>query len=363
MQMKDLFTKGKAFIERHERTLMPAFLAFGFLVDAVTLRRVDLLPETILVYAYLTVAAAVILLIHLHEEKKLPRFLEEKLVPLFPLALSYVFGSLFSAFLVFYVKSASIADSWPFLAVLCAVAVGWELIKKHQTIFVLHATLFFLGLLSFSIFATPLWTGRLGTDVFFMSLGVALAVFAVFSALLYITGKRRFLQSAGALSASVFLVASAVVFLYFTDAIPPIPLALKDIGVYHSVVREGDSYSLLTERESLLERLFGATVHAAPGESVYVFSSVFTPVAIQTDIIHRWEQYDEHSRKWIDASLVRFPVSGGREKGYRGFSEKLSVSAGRWRVSVETPDGRVIGRISFSVMPVGAVPALVEIIR
>ncbi len=342
---------------------MPAFLLFGFIVDGLTLRRVDLLPETILVYTYLFVAGAVIVLIHLKEENKLPASVSEKIAPLFPLALSYVFGSLFSAFLIFYVKSASIIDSWPFVAVLFGVTVGWEVLKKYQYLFIFHLSLFFLGIFSFCIFAVPLWTGRIGTEIFFLSALTAVALFSVFCFGLFLTGPARFRKSLKSIFISVGAIMTIVVLLYMTNVLPPIPLALKEIGVYHSLQREGAEYILEEEPYSIFDRILKTTVHARSGESIYVFSSVFTPVVIKTDIVHHWEHWNAEENKWIEYARVAFPATGGRDRGYRGFSLVPNIPEGAWRVSVETPDGLKIGRIEFTVEHVAIPPSLVTVIR
>lgn len=342
---------------------MPAFLIFGFIVDGLTLRRVDLLPETILVYAYLFVAGSVIVLIHLKEENILPTYLGDRIAPLFPLALSYVFGSLFSAFLIFYVKSASLADSWPFIAVLLGVTIGWEILKKYQQLFIFHLSLFFLALFSFSVFTVPLWVGSIGTEVFFLSALVAVALFVIFCSGLYFSGRARFMKSIKSISLSTGALLTMMILLYATNSLPPIPLALKEIGVYHSVTRTEGKYILQEERYSILDKVFGITVRVVSGEPVYVFSSVFTPVAIKTDIVHNWERFDVSENDWVEYARISYPAVGGSDRGYRGFSFVPGITAGKWRVSVETPDGLKIGRVEFSVESVPAAPELVRIIR
>jgi hypothetical protein len=42
-------------------------------------------------------------------------------------------------------------------------------------------------------------------------------------------------------------------------------------------------------------------------------------------------------------------VTGGRVGGYRGNATKGNYTAGDWRISVETTDGREIGRLPFSI--------------
>ena len=42
-------------------------------------------------------------------------------------------------------------------------------------------------------------------------------------------------------------------------------------------------------------------------------------------------------------------ITGGRDKGFRGYAFKSNYSSGKWRVLVETKGGREIGRINFKI--------------
>ncbi|HVW71687.1 MAG TPA: DUF2914 domain-containing protein, partial [Candidatus Paceibacterota bacterium] len=108
--------------------------------------------------------------------------------------------------------------------------------------------------------------------------------------------------------------------------------------------------------------LFGPeVVHVVPGNPLYVYSAVFAPVKLTTPIVHRWEQYVNGS--WQTVSKVAFPISGGRDTGYRGYSEMENIMAGQWRVSIETQNGAVLGRARFNVESVATPPALYSEIK
>jgi hypothetical protein len=68
-------------------------------------------------------------------------------------------------------------------------------------------------------------------------------------------------------------------------------------------------------------------------------------------IRHVWSRQDA-DRGWLPTDRIEFEISGGREGGYRGFSFKRAVTPGKWRVEVETGDGRILGRIDFTVLAV-----------
>jgi len=142
--------------------------------------------------------------------------------------------------------------------------------------------------------------------------------------------------------------------LYFTNAIPPLPLSLKEAGVYHKIEKVGDKYLLEAEPSRWYEAYlrYNTKIHKAPGESVFVYSAVFAPTRFSTTILHEWEYYDEKTEHWVRSATFGFPITGGRDGGYRGFTLKESVEEGKWRVNVKTGDGKIIGRISFTVVEV-----------
>jgi hypothetical protein len=141
-------------------------------------------------------------------------------------------------------------------------------------------------------------------------------------------------------------------FLYFTNIIPPIPLSLKDVGIYHSVVHfENGDYQLKYEKGKWYQpfknsdRIF----HPAPGDNIFCFAKVFAPTKLKTDIYHSWERYDANSGVWVAHSRLSYSIAGGRGDGYRGYTLIQNYSDGKWRCSVETQRGQILGREVFIV--------------
>ena len=160
--------------------------------------------------------------------------------------------------------------------------------------------------------------------------------------------------------AVIFVVFNA---LYFLGAIPPLPLALKDAGVYHSIVHEPDGSYLLSGEplpwyEAYLR--YNTVFQAAPGESAYVYSAIFAPSGLSTIILHEWQRYDVATKRWVTTDTLRFSIQGGRDGGYRGYSLKTGITPGAWRVNVITQYGQLIGRVSFTVTSAQAPAPLVE---
>ena len=152
----------------------------------------------------------------------------------------------------------------------------------------------------------------------------------------------------------------AINILYFTNIIPPIPLSLKDAGVYHLVLRSGgEGYIVYAEEKTWRDFLrLREEFHQAPGEPVYFFSAVFAPTDLKTQIFHRWEYYDELKGGWTETDRLPFSILGGRDGGYRGYSTKRNAAPGRWRVDVITERGQLLGRDTFTIIEVAIPPAL-----
>jgi len=137
---------------------------------------------------------------------------------------------------------------------------------------------------------------------------------------------------------------------YFAKILPPLLLALADAGVYHSVKKAGNVYQAMEEAQPWVSYLGAQPIeHLAPGDKLYLYSSVFAPARVSTQIVHRWEWYDPAAKTWQPQSRVSFSINGGRDGGYRVYSVKSRPKAGDWRVNIATGDGRQLGRIRFAV--------------
>ena len=252
--------------------------------------------------------------------------------------------------LVREVGGAVLGASWPFLLVLVAIFIANEVFKKYHSRLVFTATLFFFALFSYTIVTTPILTRSIGTFTFLLSGIVALALFALFLKLLARLGPQQWRGARWWIALGAAAVYATLNLFYFTGVLPPLPLALADGGVYHFVAKSGDSYRAQDELQPWYAR-FGVepVMHMAPGEALYLYSAVFAPIRLSTDIVHRWQRYDAARGKWLTVSKVIFPINGGRDGGYRGYSITHKVAPGDWRVDIDTVDGHIIGRVRFSV--------------
>jgi hypothetical protein len=206
---------------------------------------------------------------------------------------------------------------------------------------------------------------RIGADIFLLS-GLASLIFLwLFISGLRFFARENFKKSRFSLTASILSIFITLNALYFFNFIPPIPLSLKDGGIYHSLYRDAEgNYVAGTEKSGWLSFIYPTVdFHTVSSDPAYAYSAVFSPGLFKTTIIHNWQKYDESAQRWIMVNRITLPVAGGRSGGYRTYSVKDDITPGTWRVNVETSRGQIIGRLRFKVIAVDTEPVLKTIIK
>lgn len=360
--MRIVLTKNtEELIGWYERYISPVTLIVGFTIDALIVRRVDLWFSNLLLFSYLAVAGTCILLLNLIITGTLRGRFWTALAPFLPAIIQLSFGGLFSGYVVLYSQSAALAASWIFVAILAALLISNERFRNLYKLFVFQFALLFFGVFSFLTFFLPVVLGRIGTAVFILG---GVASLAAMSLLFRLTAYLipAIINERGKVARVVGSVFLLLNILYFSNAIPPLPLALKKAGVYHSIEKAKDEYILEAEPSPWYEAYlrYNTVFHKAPGESVFVYTAVFAPTKLSTTILHEWERYDEGIRAWARSATFGFPITGGRDGGYRGYTLRENVPAGKWRVNVKTGSGLLIGRVTFAVVDTLSPVATVE---
>lgn len=342
---------------KHERPISTLSLFGGFAFNVFTLKRVDMFLENFWVSVHLVIVAGAILLLNLEEhrggEHSTFHFWVTNLMQFF-------FGGLFSTFLVFYFRSATLV-TWPFLLLLGFAFIANEsFFKKHYERLAFQIGLLFLSVLSWSMFVVPIIFHRIGTVIFFVSGAIALLLILGFFMILRKVSRRDFEHESRRLLYVVGGIYLVVNFLYFTHLIPPLPLALKDSGVYHSIYKDSDGNYVGTYEDigwKAHVQIYD-DFHIQPGYPIYVYSAIFSPAEFKFDVIHEWQHLDEENMRWDTTNLIHLPINGGREGGFRTYSLMTDLTPGKWRVNVETSSGALIGRIGFTIVPANTTPEL-----
>ncbi|HUY62511.1 MAG TPA: DUF2914 domain-containing protein [Candidatus Paceibacterota bacterium] len=348
-----------AWMHRSERHLSALAMVAGFVADNLLFGRVDLWQTQAVFAAYTVVCFTCIPLLHWTEsrvERGRPR---PRWRSVLPILTQFSLGGFWSGFFVFYGRAAALPVSWPFMLLIVAMVIGNELLHHYHDRLVFSSVLFFFALYSYAIFAVPVFTHTMGTNTFLLSGAVAIALFAAFTVLLRIAGRTRFLADVTRIRVGAAAVFIVINLFYFTNILPPLPLSATAAGVYHAVWRVPGAYLATDESQSWAVRYLGAepTLHVVPGESLYAYSAVFAPTDLTTIIVHRWQWRDPATGQWVTKAAISYPITGGRDGGYRGYSAVLMTEPGEWRVNVETVGGLLIARVPFRVVDVALPPS------
>ncbi len=344
-----LYREIRRFVLHH--WLTTAFI-LGFIVDSLTLNRVDELFDNIILFSYVVLAMVSILFLYAGIAERFSERVNQFLKTKSPFLMQYAFGGLLSGMLIFYGRSSSLEDSWLFILIILGVIFGNETIKDRASRLVYNLVIFFIGLFAYVVLVVPVFLGKMGPWIFVGSGFIALFIMYLFLGLLTkIVPNFVQLQKRNV----VFIIGLIYVtlnFLYFSNIIPPIPLSLKHVGVYHNVIRyEDGSYELTYEKPKWWEwyQKSDTAFHYSKGDNIYCYASVFAPARLETKVFHKWEYYDEESGAWTEHGRYAYTIQGGRGDGYRGYTQISSFREGTWRCTVETERGQVIGKESFTV--------------
>lgn len=358
----------QAFRERHAMAEMATFFGAGFLFDVFTLSRIDDGITIIQQGAYLLVLCT---LVALEQRQQLVGALPGLLGKVLKFSedgIHFFLGSLMSSFMLFYFKSASGLTSLLFLVLVFGALVANELPRFRQLGPVVRFAMLSFCLLSYFAYVIPVLLGTVRAWMFVtaavLSVGVMTGLFNLL---------RKWSPSKGPLIKRAVLpglsVQAVLVTLYFLKVIPPVPLSLTYIGIYHGVERPlktapakpkdirfvtTGKYRLLHERPWYRFWHNGDQVFfSRPGDQIYCFMSIFAPNKFRDQIHVRWYRYNELKAAWTpwDFGSLQLGVGGEmRDEGWRTVKSKAKYEPGEWKAEVTTEDGRTIGSIKFEVL-------------
>lgn len=342
------------------KPFMPAvFFLSGVTYDTLTLTRIDRLQDNLILLIYLLLLGVLIVLIgrlgiepvpDREQLARLPSFARWVLQsrPYYPMATQFLLGGLFSAYTIFYFRSATLTTTAIFFAVLIMLLVANEFLRDRLSNLRLLVSLYALTCFAFFTFFLPVMTGWMNTMVFLVGAGLSVAVTLRVVQLIYRDNPDRSERERTAVAKPAFILIGILIGFYFLNWIPPVPLSMKFGGIYHEVKRSGDRFELLYEKKWYqFWKTSNGTYHA--DEPVYCFTAVFAPVALKTTIYHHWYFRRDSGRPYTHADKIPLQIAGGREGGYRAYTFKQRLDPGDWRVDVEAEDGRVIGRVLVTV--------------
>ena len=345
--------------KQRDRHLTGVWLAGGFAFDSWGFGRIDR-PETQAVFiVYLLVAGITIAILHGLESRAEGRKPSDKTRSILIFMTQFALGALLSGFCVFYIRSASLISSWPFLLAMAAILIGSEYLSRYHTRLVFAALLLFFSIYSYAILLVPLVIGQIGPVPFLLSGMFAVGVFFVYMRALARLGHERYRGARMQVLAGMVLITIALNAAYFLRILPPLPLVLTDAGIYHGAKRVNGNFQVMEEDEPPeWQALFGSKpiMHIQPGAKLYLYNAIFAPRGLKTRIVHEWQLLDP-KLGWVTQQRIAVPIVGGREEGFRYYTIKTDPRPGEWIVRINTLDGRSIGRVRFAVKEQAVPPA------
>ncbi len=349
-QLKKIKNSGQELYGAHKHYIPVIAFIGGLVFDAFTLRSFDSIFTLAKHGTYLAIITVLLGLEFLESEGKFDVRKLGKVWTYHEEAVHFLFGSLLSAFSVFYFKSSSLMTSFVFMVLILLFLVLNELPKFRMYGIIMRSALLTLCLSSYAIYAIPVVLGEIGILPFLLAIGATAFYLVVFW-----FGSLKFL-GAGAAARKMILVPGIVVLglltgMYFLKVIPPVPLSMKYIGIYHKVSKVGTKYV------GEFDRPWWKVWHNGDqdftyrsGDLIYCYFSIVSPGGFADKLRVRW-LYKNPQGDWRSSDAIPVSIYGGRKEGYRGYTHKRHYQDGDWQVRVETSDGREVGRIYLTISP------------
>lgn len=323
----------------------------GFIFDLIILPEAGHTLTVWIGILYLSIVAASIALREWVISQNTASKSEQRLFSFLTFAIAYFSGSSLSFISVYAIRSAAFSVSWPLLLVLLLCVLVNELISSHHFRFTLDVGVFLVAVFFFVAFNLPLVLNVQNDMTFVIGALIAVVISLVYLYLLQFTSESAS-EEAPRLYALAIGIPMFMSMLYFLNVIPAVPLSLASGGVYHSMVRDEKGEFLATQEiDSRFFSSFRVPIyHLSSSDSgAYFFSAVNAPAELTAPISHTWEYYDESKNRWEEKTTISFTLAGGREDGYRAYSQKENLTEGLWRVTVKAGSKRVVGRMKFYI--------------
>ena len=308
------------------------FLAFGggFGWDSFTLGQVVKTMDLFVLSIYFVGSTILLLLLPKVSSKYSKKLLW---------GIQFSFGALFSALTILYFKSAG-----GIMGLLVVLGLGILLLanefffakgSRQSVLLVMHLL---IGMMYLN-FLLPHLVHGVGFGWMLLS---SLLAFGLTHLLWKNSGEAK-----AKVRYAMIIVLMVFVGAWYVNAIPPVPLVLKD--GFAAVNRV--NYSGQVEQISWFEEWTKKKQETPIGKDgkVWYFSSVFAPSEVKVDLEHRW--WKETANGWQKTDVIPLRLGrGGREEGWRFYSNKGRGLLGDWKVQTALKNGPILGESSFRVV-------------
>jgi hypothetical protein len=354
----------KLYYEKNEGRIAPLFFIGGFVFDMITVERVDSWLTIGQQALYLAVVTAVLTQLFLEAGGPPPALesmpaLRRSYHRYRTAIMSFFLGTLLNLYTIFFFKSSSLLVSFSFLLVLASLLLVNQFNRFKWLGLSFKFALLSLCGLSFCVNVVPIFFGQVGVAVFLISIGIGCLPMIGLAGWIGSRSPDHFPRVRNQILVPFGLVLLAFLTGYFFRVIPPVPISIPFIGVYHAVERTEDVYRLSHERPPWRFWHNGdQQFRAQPDDKVYVYFRVFSPTRFSDEVRMLWFWKE---RGWVLQDSIPIKIVGGRAEGFRGYGFKSKYQPGAWKVQIETNDGREIGRVYFDLQTVPGAPRSFEI--
>lgn len=254
--------------------------------------------------------------------------------------LQFLFGSLLSALFILYFKSSSYGLAWMITLLLGVLLVANEFLESEYRRLTLCWSMFGLCTMLLFNFVLPYVLGSVHAIWFYISTILG----ACASFLLY----RHAPKHSGNIW-PVGVLAILLMVAYRADMIPPVPLVKQAVVVGYAIDKTPQGYWITLQKAPWWQfwRVDSAHLQITSSDKLVCFSAVFAPKGLHTRLVHHWQKQERG--EWGDYGAPGFALAGGRDGGYRGYTYKSRLSAGEWRVRIQTESGQTIAVHQFTV--------------
>ena len=351
----------KLYFSSNERAVAAAFFTAGFVFDMLTVGRIDSWATIGQQAVYLAVIMTALLQMFREQGQPAPEPAAMRTVKRWyyeyrGAIVHFLLGALLNLYAIFFFKSSSLLVSFGFLAFLVALLLANESRRFKALGLPFKFALLALCLLSFFAYLLPVLAGSISLPMFLLSMLVGSLPLAGAGWWIRRSAPGRFALARRQILLPLGCVLTGFLGFYLFRLIPPVPLSIPFIGVYHAVERSEEGYRLSHERPQWRFWHNGdQRFLAQPGDKVYVFFRVFSPARFADQVRMRW-YWKPEGRGWALQDTIPINIVGGREQGFRGYGVKANYQPGPWKIQVETTDGREIGRVYFELEPAAEAP-------
>ncbi len=326
------------------------FFLGGFLFDVITIGEVDDRYNLISQGIYLFFACS--LLVYSFVDLENNRFNDSRIFQLFSKYYDLIFhfsiGSLLSVFTIFYFKSSSFLNSFLFLFIIVSFMIANELPRFVRFGKYFKSLLVGICLVSYFSYLTPIFLGEVGKSSFFLGLLISIILIAILS-----FTYQKILKKSVFNEFTIPSSAACIFFLlfYLFKVLPPIPVAIKDIGIYQKIEKSNYQYRCYHQKPWWKFWHKGDQDFYFDDQSIiHLFFAIYSPNTFSDSVVVKWSTLI--NEKWTNSDAIPVKIVGGRSGGFRGVTYKKNFTPGKWRASVLTKDNREVGSISLNVIKV-----------